>query len=192
MAQELQGKRIAMLLTDGVEEVEYTAPRTFLEEHGAKPTLISPKPQGSQIQGFDHLKPDQQFTVELSVKDARPEEFDMLVLPGGVANPDQLRLSEEAIDFIRRFDESGKPIAAICHGPWPLIDAGVVEGRRMTSWPTLKTDLRNAGAEWVDEPVVKDGLLVTSRKPDDIPQFNQAMLELMAESQKSGERYARQ
>lgn len=185
---ELQGKRVAMVLTDGVEEVEYTKPREFLEQHGAKVVLISPKPAGSKIQGFNHLEPDQTFKVEMNVKDANPDEFDLLVLPGGVANPDMLRLSRETIDFIRRYGQSGKPIAAICHGPWPLINAGLTKGKRMTSWPTLEADLRNAGAEWVDEPVVKDGSLVTSRKPDDIPQFDQAILELMAESRSSSSR----
>ncbi len=166
---ELKGKRVAMVLTDGVEEVEYTKPREFIEQHGAKAVLISPKPAGSKIQGFKHLQPDQTFKVEMNIKDAKPEDFDLLVLPGGVANPDMLRLSEETINFIRRYSESGKPIAALCHGPWTLINAGYVEGRRMTSWPTLEADLRNAGADWVDEPVVKDGRMVTSRKPDDIP-----------------------
>ena len=120
----------------------------------------------------------------MNVQDANPDDFDLLVLPGGVANPDMLRLSEETIEFIREFGQSEKPIAAICHGPWTLINAGLTEGKRMTSWPTLEADLRNAGAEWVDEPVVKDGHLITSRKPDDIPQFDQAILELMAESQR--------
>jgi protease I len=185
---ELQGRRVAMVLTDGVEEVEYTQPREFLEQHGAKVVLISPKPAGADIQGFNHLQPDQKFKVEMNVKDANPDDFDLLVLPGGVANPDQLRLSRGTIDFIRRYGQSGKPIAAICHGPWTLINAGLVQGRRMTSWPTLEADLRNAGAEWVDEQVVKDGCLVTSRKPDDIPQFDQAILELMAESRPIGPR----
>jgi protease I len=175
-AQALQGKRVAMLLTDGVEQVEYTAPRSFLEEQGAQVTLVSPKPAGDEIQGFDHLTPSQKFKVELDVRDARPADFDMLVLPGGVANPDMLRLSTDAITFIREFGREDKPIASICHGPWTLIDADLVDGKRMTSWPTLQTDLQNAGAQWVDEQVVVDGKLVTSRKPDDIPAFNQAIL----------------
>ena len=182
---ELQGKRVAMVLTDGVEQVEYTKPREFLEQQGAKPVLVSPKPAGSDVQGFNHLQPGQKFKVEMNVKDARPEDFDLLVLPGGVANPDMLRLSEETIRFIRRYGESGKPIAAICHGPWTLINAGLARDKRMTSWPSLQTDLRNAGAEWVDEPVVRDGHLVTSRKPDDIPQFDQGILELMKGSRES-------
>jgi protease I len=183
-AQALQGKRIAMLLTDGVEQVEYTEPRSFLEQQGAQVTLVSPKPAGDEIQGFDHLTPAQKFKVEMDVRDARPGDFDALVLPGGVANPDQLRLSMEAITFIREFGRENKPIAAICHGPWTLIDADLVTGKRMTSWPTLQMDLQNAGAQWTDEQVVVDGKLVTSRKPDDIPAFNQAIL---SELQGSGQ-----
>ncbi|MGZ5198845.1 MAG: type 1 glutamine amidotransferase domain-containing protein [Telluria sp.] len=182
--QELQGKRIAMLLTDGVEQVEYTEPRRFLEEHGAEVKLVSPKGAGDEIQGFNHLTPGDKFKVEMTVRDARAGDFDMLVLPGGVANPDQLRLSDEAISFIGEFGDEDKPIAAICHGPWTLIDAGIAESKHMTSWPTLKNDLRNAGAEWTDEQVVVDGRLITSRKPDDIPAFNDAMLkELVAVSE---------
>ena len=175
---ELQGKRIAVLMTDGVEQVEYTGPRQFLEQHGARVTLVAPKPKGEQVQGFNHLSPADRFTVDLDVKDARPGDFDALVLPGGVANPDQLRLSPDAIRFIREFAREDKPIAAICHGPWTLIDAGIAKGKRMTSWPTLQTDLRNAGAQWSDEPVVVDGKLVTSRKPADIPQFDDAMMKV--------------
>jgi len=179
-SQALQGKRVAVLMTDGVEQVEYIGPRTFLEQQGAEVTLISPKAAGEEIQGFNHLQPGDRFKVEMTVKDARPADFDALVLPGGVANPDQLRLSKEAIGFIRDFGDEDKPIAAICHGPWTLIDAGVAESKHVTSWPTLQTDLRNAGAEWTDEQVVVDGKLITSRKPDDIPAFNQALLkELM-------------
>ena len=172
----METKRIAILMTDGVEQVEYTKPREFLEQQGAKVTLISPKAKGEKIQGFNHFDKGDQFTVELSVKDAKPGDFDALVLPGGVANPDQLRASKESIAFIREFGGTNKPIAAICHGPWTLIDAGIAKGKRMTSWPTLQTDLRNAGAEWTDEQVVVDGRLVTSRKPDDIPAFNKALL----------------
>lgn len=178
--QALQGKRVAILMTDGVEQVEYTGPRSFLEQQGAKVTLVSPKPSGDEIQGFNHLDPADKFKVELDVRDARPADFDALVLPGGVANPDQLRLSTEAITFIREFGRENKPIAAICHGPWTLIDADLVAGKRMTSWPTLQLDLQNAGAQWTDEQVVVDGKLVTSRKPDDIPAFNQAILSELA------------
>jgi protease I len=173
----LQGKRVAILMTDGVEQVEYTEPRSFLEGQGAQVTLVSPKPAGDEIQGFKHMDPGDKFKVELNVRDARPGDFDALVLPGGVANPDRLRLSAEAIGFIREFGIGNKPIAAICHGPWTLIDADLVTGKRVTSWPTLQIDLQNAGAQWSDEQVVVDGKLVTSRKPDDIPAFNQAILQ---------------
>jgi protease I len=170
-----KGKRIAVLMTDGVEQVEYTRPREFLEKHGAQVTLISPKAKGDKVQGFNHLDKGDTFAVEMNVKDAKPGDFDALVLPGGVANPDALRLSKESIAFIRDFAAQDKPIAAICHGPWTLIDAGVAEGKHMTSWPSLQTDLRNAGTDWSDEKVVVDGRLVTSRKPDDIPAFNDAL-----------------
>jgi protease I len=174
--QALQGKRVAILMTDGVEQVEYTGPRSFLEQQGAQVTLVSPKASGEEIQGFNHMDLGDKFKVEMDVRDARPDDFDALVLPGGVANPDQLRLSTDAIGFIREFGRGNKPIAAICHGPWTLIDADLVTGKRVTSWPTLQLDLQNAGAEWSDEQVVVDGKLVTSRKPDDIPAFNQAIL----------------
>jgi protease I len=186
---ELRGKRIAILMTDGVEQVEYTKPREFLERHGAQCTLVAPKSRGDEVQGFHHLTPADRFKVEMSVADARPADFDALVLPGGVANPDQLRLSQEAIGFIREFARTDKPIAAICHGPWTLIDAGVAHGKRMTSWPTLKADLKNAGADWVDEQVVVDGTLVTSRKPDDIPAFDEALLERLTHDNVSNARH---
>lgn len=183
----LQGKRIAVLMTDGVEQVEYTEPRTFLEQHGATVVLVSPKGRGEKVQGFNHLMAGDRFTVEMDVCDARPAEFDALVLPGGVANPDQLRLSTAAITFIREFARADKPIAAICHGAWPLIDAGLAKARHLTSWPSLRQDLCNAGAEWTDEPVVVDGKLITSRKPDDLPAFNHALLqELRMETQDPG------
>jgi protease I len=175
-SQALQGKRVAVLMTDGVEQVEYTGPRSFLEQQGATVTLISPKEAGDEIQGFNHLDPGDKFKVELNVRDAKAADFDALVLPGGVANPDQLRLSEESIALIRRFGEEEKPIAAICHGPWTLIDAGIAQAKHLTSWPSLKTDLCNAGAEWSDEQVVIDDRLITSRKPSDIPAFNQALM----------------
>lgn len=174
--QSLKGKRVAVLMTDGVEQIEYTSPRSFLEQHGAQVVLLSPKAAGESIQGFNRLTPGDKFKVERNVKDAKPCDYDALVLPGGVANPDRLRLSPHSIDFIREFAESDKPIAAICHGPWTLIDAGVAQAKHMTSWPSLMVDLRNAGAEWSDEPVVVDGRLITSRKPDDLPLFNDAIL----------------
>jgi protease I len=174
--QDLTGKRVAVLMTDGVEQIEYTSPRQFLEEHGAKVTLVSPKAIGEDVLGFNHLMPADTFKVEMDVRDARPIEFDLLLLPGGVANPDNLRLSKESIIFIREFAREDKPIAAICHGPWTLIDAGIAEAKHVTSWPSLREDLRNAGAEWTDEELVVDGKLITSRKPADLPVFNNALL----------------
>jgi protease I len=178
---ELRGRNIAVLMTDGVEQVEYTRPQQFLEEHGAKVTLLAPKAKGEKVQGFNGLDPAERFTVEQDVREARADDFDALVLPGGVANPDKLRLSPESIAFIDELASAGKPVAAICHGPWTLIDAGVARGKRMTSWPSLQTDLRNAGAQWSDEPVVVDGKLITSRKPDDISAFSNALLEQLAQ-----------
>ena len=179
-SKPLQGKRVAVLMTDGVEQIEYTSPRSFLEEQGATVVLLAPKAAGEEVQGFNHMQPGDRFKVEMNVGDAKPADFDGLVLPGGVANPDQLRLSKEAIDFIREFDGEDKMVAAICHGPWTLIDAGIATGKHLTSWPSLKRDLTNAGAEWSDEEVVLDARLVTSRKPDDLPAFNDMLLkELM-------------
>jgi protease I len=175
-SRPLQGKRVAMLMTDGVEQIEYTSPRSFLEEQGATVVLLAPKAAGDDVQGFNHMQPGDRFKVEMNVRDAKPADFDGLVLPGGVANPDQLRMSKDAIDFIRDFDAEDKMVAAICHGPWTLIDAGIATGRHLTSWPSLKRDLTNAGAEWTDEEVVLDARLVTSRKPDDLPAFNDMLL----------------
>ena len=171
----LHGKRVAVLMTDGVEQIEYTSPRSYLEEHGATVVLLAPKNAGEQVQGFNHTDKADSFDVEMNVRDANPRDFDALVLPGGVTNPDQLRLSPESINFIREFATEEKPIGAICHGPWTLIDAGVATSKHMTSWPSLRTDLLNAGAEWTDEEVVIDGMLVTSRKPGDLPAFNEAL-----------------
>jgi protease I len=175
-SKPLQGKRVAMLMTDGVEQIEYTSPRSFLEEQGATVVLLAPKAAGDEVQGFNHMQPADRFRVEMNVGDAKPADFDGLVLPGGVANPDQLRMSKEAIAFIRDFDAEDKMVAAICHGPWTLINAGIATGKHLTSWPSLKRDLTNAGAEWTDEPVVLDARLLTSRKPDDLPAFNDMLL----------------
>lgn len=175
-SKPLQGKRVAMLMTDGVEQIEYTSPRSFLEEQGATVVLLAPKAAGDEVQGFNHMQPADRFRVEMDVGDAKPADFDGLVLPGGVANPDQLRMSQEAIAFIRDFDAEDKMVAAICHGPWTLINAGIATGKHLTSWPSLKRDLTNAGAEWTDEPVVLDARLLTSRKPDDLPAFNDMLL----------------
>ena len=174
MAGELEGRKVAVLATDGVEQVELTEPVKALKQAGADVTVVSNK---GEIQAFNHHDKGDQIPVDAALDEVRPAEFDALVLPGGVINPDALRLVPEAIDFVRHFVREKKPIAAICHGPWTLIDAGGVKGRTMTSWPSLKTDLSNAGARWVDEQVVADGDLVTSRKPDDLPAFNRKMIE---------------
>jgi protease I len=184
--RDLQGRRVAVLMTDGVEQVEYTEPRDFLEGLGVEVTLISPKQAGEEVQGFHHQQPGDKFKVEMNVSDARPADFDALLRPGGEANPDRLRLSKEAIEFIRKFGDEDKPIAAICHGPLTLIDAGLAESRHLTSWPSLQNDLREAGAEWTDDEVVVDGKLITSRKPDDIPAFNQALMRELMIMQEAG------
>lgn len=175
----LQGKRVAVLMTDGVEQVEYTGPRTFLEGQGAQVILISPKTVGESVQGMNHDAMGDQFPVEMNVNDAKPGDFDALLLPGGEKNPLELRKSPESIAFIRDFYAEDKPIAAICHAPWVLIDAGIAESKNLTSWPEIQDDLKNAGAEWVDQEVVIDEKLITSRKPDDIPAFNEALLKAM-------------
>jgi protease I len=174
MAGELKGRTIAVLATDGVEQVELTEPVKALKDAGAEVKVVSDK---KEIQAFKHHDKGNKIPVDQPLDKARPEDFDGLVLPGGVINPDALRLVPEAIDFIRHFVDEKKPIAAICHGPWTLIDAGGVKGKTMTSWPSLKTDLSNAGAKWVDKQVATDVGLVTSRKPDDLPAFNKMMIE---------------
>ena len=180
MAQAtLTGKTIAILATDGFEQMELTEPMAALKAAGAVVHVVSPK--GGSIQGFKHHDKGERTTVDRELSEASAGDYDGLVLPGGVINPDALRLDEVAIDFIREFVRTEKPIAAICHGPWTLIDAGAVDGRKLTSWPSLKTDLRNAGAEWVDVEVVVDNGLVTSRKPDDLPAFCAKMIEEFAE-----------
>jgi protease I len=175
MAQELLGKRIAILATDRFEEVELSEPRRALMEAGAAVDVIAP--HGGTIQGMNHDDIGNNVPVDRTLDEARPEEYDALVLPGGVANPDRLRVIDKAVRFVRALYDQQKPIAAICHGPWTLIEADIVRGRTTTSWPSLKTDLKNAGANWVDCEVVADGGLVTSRKPDDIPAFNKAIIE---------------
>jgi protease I len=175
----LQGKKVAILVADGFEQVELTGPRQALHEAGAETRIVSPAK--GQVQGWKHFDKGEKFTVDVPLEQARPQEFDALLLPGGVANPDQLRIMPKAVDFIRHFFTEGKPVAAICHALWPLIDAEVVRGRTMTSWPSLKTDLINAGARWVDQDVVVDNGLVSSRKPDDIPAFNRKMVEEIKE-----------
>ena len=179
MADKLQGRKAAVLATDGFEQVELTPPVEALRAAGATVHVVAPK--AGTIQGLLHHDKGQSVPVDRELDRADPDEYDALVLPGGVINPDQLRLVPEAIDFVRAFVTAGKPIAAICHGPWTLIDAGGVKGRRMTSWPSLRTDLTNAGARWVDEEVVTDQGLVTSRKPDDLDAFCKKMIEEFAE-----------
>ena len=185
MAGELQGKKIAFLATDGVEQVEYTEPRKAVEQAGAEVHLISLQP--GEIQGFNHLDKGDRFSVDKAVADAREADYDGLVLPGGVANPDFLRTDPDAVRFVRSFYDAGKPIAAICHGPWTLVEAGVVQGRTLTSWPSLKTDIENAGGTWVDEEVQVDQGLVTSRKPDDLKAFGEKLVEEFAEGVHQGQ-----
>ena len=179
MAGELNGMRVAVVATDGVEQVELDRPWQALEEAGAEPELVSL--DGGSITAFNHLDKGDTKTVDAVVSSADPDEYGALVLPGGVANGDFIRADADAVAFVKSFFEAGKPVAAICHAPWVLAEADVVRGRRMTSWPSLQTDLRNAGAKWVDEEVVVDGTLVTSRKPDDLDAFTAAMVELFAE-----------
>jgi protease I len=179
MADKLSGKNVAILAADGFEEVELTKPKKALEEAGAKTSVVSIK--SGKIQGMNHADKGEKVAVDLTLDDAKPEEFDALMIPGGLMNPDTLRSTPEAVEFVRHFFEEGKPVAAICHGPWVLIDAGVVRGRTLTSWPAIKTDVRNAGGNWVDEEVVVGNGLVTSRKPDDIPAFNEKMIEEFCE-----------
>ncbi len=173
MTSKLKGKRVAILVTDGFEQVEMTNPRKALDEAGALTTLISPK--SGEVQGWNHDQKADRFHVDLELKSADAKNFDALLLPGGVANPDRLRTVPEAVKFAKSFFAAHKPIAAICHGPWLLAD--VVRGYKTTSWPSLKTDLTNAGAQWMDTPVVVDRGLITSRKPDDIPAFNERVIE---------------
>jgi protease I len=174
-ADELKGKCIAILATDGFEQVELTEPRKALEQAGAQTHIISLK--RDDIRGWKFTDWGEMVSVDKTVDTAEIADYDLLLLPGGVQNPDKLRLNEDAVRFVREFFKTGKPVAAICHAAWTLIEADVVRGKRMTSWPSLKTDLRNAGAFWLDEKVAIDGNLITSRKPDDIPAFNQAIRE---------------
>ena len=178
MTASINGKRVAFLATDGVEEVEYTEPRKAVENAGGRAELISIK--DGEIQAVNHMDKAGTYPVDKQVKDANTADYDALVLPGGVANPDFLRMDPDAVRFVREFVGSGKPVAAICHGPWTLVEAGVVDGRTLTSWPSLRTDLANAGATWVDEQVYVDDRLVTSRKPDDLPAFCDKLLAQIA------------
>ena len=179
MANTLQGKKVAILVTDGFEQSELLQPRQALHEAGAQTQVVSPN-QG-KVKGWNHKDWGEEVDIDLALNSANPADFDALLLPGGVMNPDQLRMNPGAVQFVRHFFDAGKPIAAICHGPWMLVEADIVRGRTVTSWPSLKTDIRNAGGSWVDKEVVKDQQLVTSRKPDDIPAFNREMIALFAE-----------
>jgi protease I len=177
--QKLAGKKVAILAADMFERVELEEPRKALEDAGAQTEVVSIK--GGEIRGFEHFDPVTTVKVDRTVEEVSVDDYDALLVPGGVGNPDQLRGDENAVAFVRAFAEAGKPMAVICHGPWVLVEAGIVRGRKVTSWPTLQTDIRNAGGEWVDEPVVVTEGIVTSRKPDDIPAFNEKMIEEFAE-----------
>ncbi len=179
MSGKLNGKKVAILVSDGFEQVEMTEPRQALDEAGAQTVLVSP--QDNQVKGWQHDHWGESFPVELKLDRAKASDFDALLLPGGVMNPDHLRMNEKAVEFVRDFFQESKPVAAICHGPWMLVETGAVQGRTVTSWPSLQTDVRNAGGTWVDREVVTDNGLVTSRKPDDIPAFNRKMVEEFAE-----------
>ncbi|MFP5322501.1 MAG: type 1 glutamine amidotransferase domain-containing protein [Acidimicrobiia bacterium] len=179
MADELTGKTIAFLVAqEGIEQVELTDPWKKVEEAGGRPVLVTP--EEGEVQAFDHLDKADTFPVDRTTSDLSVDEVDGVVLPGGVANPDALRMDEAAVGFLRDYVQAGKPVAVICHGPWTLVEAGVLEGRTMTSWPSLQTDIRNAGATWVDQEVCRDGNLVSSRNPGDLPAFTDAMVELFA------------
>ncbi len=182
--QNLKGIKVAILVTDGFEEVELVKPRQALDQAGAKTTVVSPK--SDRVRSWQMTEWGKDYPVDMALNQARADQFDALLLPGGVMSPDKLRMDPTAVKFVKSFFDAGKPVAAICHGPWTILEAGAAHGRHMTSWPSLKTDLKNAGAQWVDQEAAVDGNLVTSRKPDDIPAFNKAMINLFesAQSQK--------
>jgi protease I len=184
--QKLKGKKVAIIAADMVERVELEEPRKALEQAGGTTEVLSIKP--GEIDAFDHFDKAKKIKVDRLIEEADPSDYDALMVPGGVGNPDQLRGDENAVSFVREFFDSEKPVAAICHAPWVLVEAGVVRGRKLTSWPTLQTDIRNAGGNWVDKEVVTDGNLVTSRKPDDIPAFNEKMIGLFAATTAGGRR----
>ena len=179
--RQLSGLRVAILVTDGFEHVELTEPRAALDQAGATTQIVSPK-QG-RVRSWKFTEWGEEMPVDVPLERATPQDFDALLLPGGVINPDSLRIQPPAVAFVNAFFEAGKPVASICHGPWTIVEAGRARGRHMTSWPSLRTDLTNAGAQWVDQEVVVDGNLVTSRKPDDIPAFNREMLTLFGRGQ---------
>ncbi len=184
MSEKLNGKKVAILVAHGFEQVEMTKPREALQEAGAETKIVSIK--SGKVQGMNHDEKGDKFEVDLTLENAQAEDFDALLMPGGLLNPDAMRQEESALDFVRGFFEADKPVAVICHGPQVLINAGLVRGRTLTSWPALEVDLRNAGANWVDEEVVVDNGLVSSRNPDDIPAFNRKMIEEFAEGKHEG------
>ena len=184
----LDGKRVAILVAEGFEQVEMTGPRKALTDAGAETEIVSPAE--GEVQGWHHFDKGDRFQVDVDVDAANANEYDALLLPGGVANPDQLRANPKAVQFVKQFVASGKPIGVICHGPWTLIEAGAVKGCTLTSWPSLKTDLTNAGAKWVDQQVVTDRGIVSSRKPDDIPAFSRKLIEEIAEGRHAERRAA--
>lgn len=181
MDQQLKGKKVAILLENGFEQVEMTEPRQALIDAGADTFLVSP--QTEKVKGWKHTEWGDTFMTDVSLDEASPDDYDALLIPGGVMSPDKLRTNGEAVTFVRAFFEAGKPVAAICHAPWMLVEADVVDGRTVTSWPSVKTDLENAGADWVDQEVVVDNGMVTSRKPADIPAFNKKMIEEFVEGE---------
>lgn len=185
MGDNLKGVKVAILATDGFEQSELMEPRKALDEAGAATTIVSLKT--GKIRGWKHTDWGDEVEVDQTVEEAQTDIFDALLLPGGVMNPDKLRKEEKAVAFVKKFFAAGKPVAAICHGPWMVVEAGAAKGRRMTSWPSIKTDIVNAGGNWVDEEAVQDGNLVTSRKPDDIPAFNRAMIALFGKNWTSTE-----
>jgi deglycase len=186
MERPLAGRKIAILLTDGFEQVEMTEPRKALEDAGANTQLVSPSP--GEVLGWNHFEKGDRFRVDAPLHSAKADDFDALLLPGGVANPDQLRMIPEAVRFVQAFLSAGKPVAAICHGPWMLVEAGGVKGRTLTSWPSLKTDIQNAGGEWQDREVIADHGIVTSRNPGDIPAFSRAMIQEFSVGVNNGQR----
>jgi protease I len=189
MADEnLNGLKVAIVVEDGFEQVELTEPRKALDQAGAHTRIVSPKEK--RVRGWNFTDWGDEFPVDLALDRAQPHDFDALLLPGGVMNPDKLRMQDRAVEFIKAFFDAGKPVAAICHGPWTVIEAGAARGRRIAAWPSLQTDLRNAGAEWVNEEVVVDKKLVSSRKPEDIPAFNREMLKLFSQARGQARRMA--
>jgi protease I len=188
MNQRLSAKRIAVLVENGFEHVELTEPRKALHEAGAQARIVSPVP--GQVCGWNHTEWGESLPVEVPLDQADPNDFDAFLLPGGVINPDKLRMNPKAVQFVKAFFDAGKPVAAICHGPWTVLEAGEARGRTMTSWPSLRTDLRNAGATWVDQEVVESNGLVTSRKPDDLPAFNREKIRLFAQDGQAKRRAA--